>query len=83
MEDKLWELRVVYKERYIKEAYKIIHRIAKVNQELLFTKSHNAAVRDNAMKLSKSKYKGRLIVFPTKYCYTALFFAIYSCRAEV
>lgn len=47
----------VYKERYIKEAYKIIHRIAKVNQELLFTKSHNAAVRDNAMKLSNSKYK--------------------------
>lgn len=50
---------MTYKGKYVKEVYKIIHCIAKVNQELLFTKSHNAAFRDNSMKLSNSKYKAK------------------------
>ena len=79
MEDELWVLRMVYK-RYVKEAYKIIHRIAKVNQEWLFTKSHNAAVRDNPMKLSNSKFKAkkRKTLFSTQNIVMLHYFLLYT-----
>jgi len=50
---------MVYKENYVMEAYKIIPCIAKVNQEQLFSKSHNTAVRDNPMELSDNRSKAK------------------------
>lgn len=66
-----------------KGGLKITHDIAELNKKLLFSKSYNIAVRDNSMKFSDNKQsEGRLFIFPTTYCYIALFFVISNCRVE-